>query len=213
MYRIRQSLAAQSAAARSEIHLKRFNAWKGRWTGKTAVVLASGPSLTKQDVDEIRKKGWPTVVTNTTFRMAPWANVLFFHDPPWWRRYGKEVSEVFKGEIVTKAPITENNILTVRNIDFKVFGNSGAAAISWAIHAGAERIICLGLDCKVGPEGETHWHGSHPKGLGNAVSLPKWPVNFALLEEYAIENKSKVINASRDTSLSCFTRSNLEDLL
>lgn len=210
MHRIRQELAARAALANSPVMQQRFDAWRDKWKGKTAVVLASGPSLTSEDVELVRNTGWPTIVTNTTFKLAPWAAVLFFHDQPWWKVYREEVIKVFRGEIVTKSPIVEHNILCVRKVNFNVYGNSGAASISFAIHAGALRVICLGLDCKTDQNGQTHWHGSHPRGLGNAVSMPKWIPNFELLEEYAKEKKVKIINASRDTSLTCFTRASLE---
>lgn len=213
MYRIRQNLAEQARLASSPITLARFEAWRDKWKDKTAVVLASGPSLTVEDVDLVRKTGWPTLVTNTTFLLAPWADVLFFHDLPWWNKYRTEVIKVFGGLIVTQSPVTEHNILCVRKTNFNAFGNSGAASINFAIHAGASKVVCLGLDCKTDGDGRTHWHGNHPQGLGNAVSLPKWFPNFDLLEEYAKQHNTKVINASRDTALESFTRVPLEELL
>lgn len=213
MYRIRQNLAEQARLASSPVVLARFEAWRNKWKGKTAVVLASGPSLTIEDVELIHETGWPTLVTNTTFLLAPWADVLFFHDLPWWNKYKSEVIRIFKGEIVTQSPVVEHNALCVRKTDFNVFGNSGGAAINFAIHAGASRVICLGLDCKADKDGNRHWHGAHPPGLGNALSLPKWLPFFEELEEHSKQHNVKIINASRDTALECFTRMQLEDCL
>jgi hypothetical protein len=61
------------------------------------VCIASGPSLTAEDVERVRAAGHPVIVTNTTFRLAPWADVLFGMDSKWWKEYHKEVDSVFTG--------------------------------------------------------------------------------------------------------------------
>ena len=62
--------------------------WRRLWAGKTAFVLASGPSLTLSDVAQVRRyaqaNDCPVLVTNSTYRLALWADVLFFHDSQWW---------------------------------------------------------------------------------------------------------------------------------
>jgi len=206
-------LAVQSKAAKESVHQTRFDALKDQWQGQTVCVLASGPSLTIKDVESVRLAKWPTLVTNTTFLLAPWADILFFYDKPWWEYYRKEVSLNFKGQVITKAPVSENNVISTFGFGFNVFNNSGAACINIALHSGAKRVVCLGLDCKTSSANTLHWHGNHPSGLGNALSVFKWFEDFAKLEEMSKENNVEIINASRDTALTCFTRANLEDLL
>ena len=46
------------------------------WSGKTAIVIASGPSLTDEQCNAARATGFDTIVVNATFRRAPWANIL-----------------------------------------------------------------------------------------------------------------------------------------
>ena len=73
-------------------------------------------------------------------------------------------------------------------------------------------MILLGYDCqKTG--GKTHWHGDHPKALGNAHSLPNWPRFFANVAKYAITDGTPVVNCSRATALNCFPRAELKDML
>ena len=43
------------------------------WSNETAVVLASGPSLTAADRDLVLESGANVITDNATFRMAPWA--------------------------------------------------------------------------------------------------------------------------------------------
>jgi hypothetical protein len=146
------------------------------------------------------------IVVNTTFRLAPWADVLFAMDKAWWDQYGAEARRDFAGSRTStfNAPGVE----WVRKLPH--FSNSGAAAIALAAKLGARRVLMLGYDCqKTG--GKVHWHGDHPKGLGNAGAMPKWPGQFAKLK--AAMAGVEIINCSRATALTCFTRGDLEKCL
>jgi hypothetical protein len=179
----------------------------------TVVCLASGPSLTAEDCALVRASGHPTVVTNTTYRLAPWATVLMAHDYKWWEVHHAEVAATFAGRKVTTAPRgTRYGAQTLALMKFRAFGNSGAAAVSLAVMAGAKRVIMLGYDCQH-TGGQTHWHGNHPPPLGNAGSVARWPAKFAQLAQYAARSGCTVVNASRETALTCFPRVQLEDEL
>lgn len=89
--------------------------------------------------------------------------------------------------------------------------NSGAGALLMAKHYGAELIIMLGYDCHVGEDGQRHWHGAHPKGLGNAGMIAKWPEQFAKAARQL--QPTRVVNASRVTALECFEHMTLEKAL
>lgn len=188
--------------------------WVGRWAGRTVVCLASGPSLTPDDCNLVRLSGHPTIVTNTTFRLAPWADVLFGFDSKWWKEYGNEVAGVFKGDRVTCSVVGHSlGIATMHQQHwFRHFNNSGASAISLAIIGGAKRVILLGYDCQK-TDGKTHWHGDHPRALGNAHSLPNWPRFFANVAKYAKTVDIPVLNCSRATALACFPRVELENVI
>lgn len=101
---------------------------------------------------------------------------------------------------------------THMSIWFHNFGNSGACAIGLAIAGGASRIVLLGYDCQQ-IEGKTHWHGDHPKALSNAVSIKRWPAQFANVATAAQNKGVTVINASRATALKCFERQALENAI
>nr|WP_288093342.1 hypothetical protein [Thauera sp.] len=94
----------------------------------------------------------------------------------------------------------------------KHYNNSGAAAISLAAERGAQRILLLGYDCQR-TNGQAHWHGDHPRGLGNAGSMDKWAGSFAELAENMRKRGVEVINCSRATALTVFPRSDLESEL
>ena len=187
--------------------------WIDRWKGRTVVCIASGPSLTAEDCEKVRASGHPTIVTNTTVQLCPWADVLFAFDSAWLRMYRKEVDE-FKGAVLTWSKVGKNfgaESLADQGW-YRNYGNSGTSAISLAISCGAKRIILLGYDCQR-TGGKVHWHGDHPKGLGNAASLDKWPRQFASVAKYAAERGVTVENCSRATALTCFARKALEEAL
>ena len=184
---------------------------RGIWRGRTVACIASGPSLTQSDCDAVRATGLPAIVVNTSFRMAPWADILYAMDAAWWRQYGAEVTQLFRGRKVSYVPDCGPDVIATKaHIHPAGFGNSGSYAISLAIYAKAARIILLGYDCRYAPDGRRHWHADHPAPMGNAASIKKWPAQFLLVSKYAVKEGAKVVNCSRDTALTCFERGTLE---
>lgn len=187
---------------------------------RTVVCIASGPSLTPADVERVRiwrEKAGPTeerqvFVANTTFRLAPWADAMFAMDRQWWQMYHAEVNEKFQGLRYSSNPIPVNwHVKRLVGGGFKPFGNSGAASIAMAVQFGFKKVIMLGFDCQH-TGGKTHWHGSHPKGLGDAGSVNRWPEKFKELKLW-IHGRAEVINASRVTALDMFPRQPLEEVI
>lgn len=189
--------------------------WVNRWPGATVVCIASGPSLTAEDCDLVRDAGLPTIVTNTTFRMCPWADVLFAFDRKWWAHYLPEVKETFRGARIGWAPGLQTYGIPSLHDEkawFRHFHNSGASAVSLAMAAGATRVILLGYDCqKTG--GRTHWHPDHPAPMGNARSIGNWPQQFKNLARHATAERVLIENASRATALTFWPRVDLADAL
>jgi len=127
-------------------------------------------------------------------------------DRAWWNKYRHQVAAGFRGECLTSA----QNVPGAKTVIFRQGGNSGAGAMSLAEHFGARRIILLGYDCQY-TGGKAHWHGNHPKGLGNAASLPKWQAQFAEMAGHLAH--CHIINCSRHTALPFWPRQRLEDAL
>ncbi len=182
------------------------------WRGRTAVCIASGPSLTAEDCELVRASGHPTIVTNTTFRKCPWATVLYGFDPPWWHRYIAEVRQVFHGrKFCQSSHRIRRDIECARSLPlFRSFGNSGACAVSLAVAAGSPRVVMLGYDCSTA--NGSHHHGDHPPGIRNCDTLPKWPAQFDRLAGWA-GRRAVVVNASRESALTCFPRVRLIEAL
>lgn len=186
-----------------------------KWRDFTVVCLASGPSLTPDDLERVR--AWraeaprrAVVVTNTTAFSAPWADAVVAWDSKWWRKYAGRIWEEFHGERFTTSTLAPTFKAHRLAAPFHGYGNSGAGAISLALWRGAARVLMLGYDCQR-TDGQTHHHGDHPEGMSNAATIDRWPDRFAALAQRAA--KGRVINCSRTTALTCFPRANLEDVL
>ena len=73
------------------------------WEGETVAILAGGPSLTQAQVDYVKGK-CKVIAINSSYLLAPWADILYFCDNRWYTECGhknrKEFKE-FKGIKVT----------------------------------------------------------------------------------------------------------------
>jgi hypothetical protein len=184
------------------------------WGERTVVCIASGPSLTAEDCERVRDSGHPTVVTNTTFRLAPWADVVFGMDLAWWKEHHKEVNAVCTGRLLsTSHAARAYGAESLWQIAwFPQVLNSGQAAVMLALVSGAAKVVLLGYDCQI-TAGKAHWHGDHPKSCGNAGSIKRWPKHFDKLAQEAKRRDCEVVNATRETALRCFPRVDLETAL
>jgi len=150
------------------------------------------------------------IAVNTTYRMAPWADALFAMDYAWWAGHIKDVRDVFRGEKYSINNIGKqfSDVMAVPK-PFTAFGNSGAGAIALAAKFKAAKVVLLGYDCQH-TGGQRHWHGNHPKGLGNADSVKKWHDHFSKLRGSLSVD---VINCTRQTALTVFRVGVLEEEL
>ncbi len=180
------------------------------WPGRTVVCIASGPSLTVEDCELVRVSQHPTIVTNTTYQLCPWADVLFGFDVKWWKRYGEEARTAFPGRRISGSQLGTKYGAEWAS-GFTLYRNSGACAVSLALTAGAARIVLLGYDVQF-YKNRRHWHPDHP-GMDNCGMIGDWHRQFGLLAKHAWRKGVPIVNASRRTALRCFDQAPLETLL
>lgn len=161
---------------------------------------------------------------NSSFRLAPWADVLYACDAPWWSTYLHQVRQQFFGELWTQStqardqygvhwmPSNKQPGLSDAPGVIADGGNSGHQAIGLAHQFGASRVVLLGYDFQR-TYGKSHWHGDHPRPLGNLGDLPKWIARMNQLAVDARAQGMEIINCTRETALKCFPRAPLEDAL
>lgn len=196
--------------------------------GGTVLCVASGPSLTAADVALCRDRVDAAIAVNTSFRMVPWATVLYAADAQWWEDYpDAQTFQGLKVSIETSkmpkwyAKFPHVHILRntgERGLERKPIGlrtgfNSGYQGIGLAVHllgGGPGRILLLGYDMQLGPKGETHHHGKHPHHRGS--SYARWLPAFQTLVEPLRSLGIEIINCTRRTKLTAFPQLTLDEV-
>ena len=188
--------------------------------GETVACIASGQSLTREDCERCRELR--VIVVNDAYRLAPWADVLYAADGPWWdhKRGVPEFDGIKVTCTVEAAKRWGLKHVAVRNTQgglpyrgvsldpsFLVSGgNSGFQAFNLAVLFGAKRIVLLGYDMR-----GTHFFGEHPSPLRKTQSFEKWIARFSTVP--AMLKGVEVINCTRETALKCFPMARLEEVL
>lgn len=184
------------------------------WSNRTAVVLASGPSLTAADCELVRDQFTLRVIAvNATFRMAPWADVVYVGDFAAVRQYNREVEAMTTSQHWTCCSMSKQQFGWNLAPGLSRGGNSGHQALHLAAKFGAKRILLLGFDMQLGPEGQRHHHAEHPAPLQQRSLFDEWIRKMAVLAKELEAKGVSVVNCSRVTALTCFPCQTLEDAL
>lgn len=193
----------------------------------TWVCIASGPSLTAEDcalVGRWRDRvGGKVIAVNGSWRLAPWADVIYGMDRTWWKRWIEEIRSASTARRVANAqpdgealdleviPGVKRNGLGRKRPHLA--GNSGHAAINLAFLWGARRIVLLGYDMQM-TGGRSHFHDEHPWDLTERKPpTMAWVPRYAQLATDLAAEGVEVINATRETALGCFERRPLAEVL
>jgi len=182
------------------------------WNGGTCFMLGGGPSLRAIDVDRLR--GHHVISINISYKIAPWADAMFFADCRWLPTHGDGLVD-FPGLKVTccsqhvnkpgiKVVVKKNAPYGLARDPHQLFWNlsSGACAIGLAVHLGARRIVLLGYDMRRVDE-RNNWHDDYPKMTGKRIRNPyprflkPFPAIAAALNDRNIE----CINATPGSEL------------
>lgn len=184
------------------------------WEGRTVAILASGPSMSQYAADKVHAAGLPAIAINTTFRLAPWADILYGADAAWWHHTpgalefaGLKVScEEVRGAL-TMPRAKEIVGYTDDPNCVHTFGHSGAQAIQIAAKAGARCILVLGMDMD-----GSHWHGDHPAPLRKTHTdqFQIWCDRMQTLARELDTRGVEVINCSQVSRLTCWLKLSLE---
>ncbi len=202
------------------------------WSGETCAILAGGPSLRDFDASVLRNVRVITI--NDSWRLAPWADAMYFCDQRWWclqqssRTAWKDryVETVKAGGWVTISKGFETHDY-VRHLTrgaalgletnpklLATGNNSGFQAINLAYHFGASKIVLLGYDMKVAGK-RTHWHDEERAPAANFQShcerhfLPCFQSLVRPLRDAGVE----VINATPGSALTLWPNLPLEEAL
>lgn len=155
--------------------------WWPKWDGGVCVIVASGPSAKGADLSIARGLA-RVIVVNDSWRLAPWADVLYACDCKWWQAHYDELD--FPGLKVT---MSANCPFPLNVVDVAMGGriitdeprigsgsNSGFQAANLAVQFGAKKLVWVGFDMRV--DLGVHWHGMHGKKLNNPTEarVSRW---------------------------------------
>lgn len=209
------------------------------WPGATVIIVAGGPSLSLRQIHHLaqaRLAGKCKVIAvNDAIYPCWWADWHHFCDEKWPRWHvhalkapaiktslahelpsGWNVHRLFDADDRGAGPggkgKRDRGGFFPKPYGVRTGGNGAYQAIGIAIHAGAKRILLLGVDMKRGEKDEAHWFGEHPdKVVTNyGVAMAPW---FPSLVEPLAEMGIEVINCSLESALTCFPKARLEDVL
>lgn len=189
------------------------------WVGQTAVILASGPSMSESVAQSVHESGCRSIAVNNTFRLAPWADILYAADEVWWKNTPDAMQ--FAGLKVSVGCI--KGVHQMRNsgkVGFdpdptalRTGGNSGYQAIHLAAHAGAATILLCGFDMHT-RDGH-HWHADHvaPLRMTHADHYPNWIRHFETLHTDLRNRGVMVFNCTPGSAVTAFPKKPLQEAL
>lgn len=175
------------------------------WADATAVIIASGPSAAGTPIDLAVGRA-KVVAVNSSWRLAPWADVLYGCDAGWW--FHNNGAPDFPGRKYTSSPAA------TKRFGLELYScrgsNSGLRAIRLAEHFGASSILLVGFDMHA--SGGAHWHEPHGGKLRNPVAsvMADW-VREITREVHRF--KASIINCTPGSALRCFPYLPFEDAI
>lgn len=162
------------------------------WRGQTCIVVGTGPSAKSASLSECEGKA-RCIVIKQSWRLAPWADVLYGIDRGWWLT--NNGAREFKGLRVSPSP-TACRLFGMREVTLKTVpwlltketgvlgcglktggGHSGFQAVNLAVQFGATKIVLAGFDMTL--ERGAHWHKEgHGVAKPNENRVAEWRKAF-----------------------------------
>lgn len=183
------------------------------WPCSTVAILATGPSLRAADAELCREVGCRVLAIKDAIRIAPLADAMYFSGADagqWWQR-NRAAIQSFQGlkftldrrarELATVIASTGELGLELDPSGVRTGRNSGYQAINVAVHLGASRVILLGYDMHA-VHGRDHWFGAHP--YQTTAPYDAFLRCFESIVAPLQANRIDVVNATPDSSLTCF---------
>ena len=179
------------------------------WPGATVYVIGGGPSLKNLDLDFTRNRR--TIVTNNAYKLAPWAEILFFMDHKWYQQHAGWL-ELFTGIKVHIADGSKNNhklkwmqrgsktmLSHQRNI-INHGNNSGYCAVHLAYLLGAAKIILVGFDMKL-VDNEQNFHNDHQRKMRDNIYEAEYIPVFDTIRQPLQKKGVTLLNMTENSGL------------
>jgi hypothetical protein len=200
--------------------------------------IATGPSLTLEQISQARRKGFTLVGCNNVWQIVPDLAVLYACNLQWWQHYWSlELAEHPAAKWTTNREAATSygiNWIAERNAPGLSAApgvvhhghGSGFTLLNLAYLLGAERIVLLGYDLTYASDydGRARQAGSTPRHYFGEypAELQHWPSVkvqqgrhvelIGLYESVAAQGLVEIINATPGSALDCFPRMSIADV-
>lgn len=196
------------------------------WNGELVVIAATGPSVSRSQIEKALEAKAKLVVINDNYLLSPEADIHYFCDSRWrdWHKDRPEYKS-FRGRRVTlENRDIDEDLFCLRNDERKGFcddpsairtgGNSGYQSLHMVGHlAPGGTVILIGYDMKPSSNGKHHWFGDHPNQCGYGAYKDTMLPLFPSIEEGLKKRGIKVINSTPDSELKIFPMVSLDEAL
>lgn len=190
------------------------------WTGAAVAIVASGPSVKKDEVRLLEGRA-ETFAIKRNIEIAPWASAVYGCDYPWWRSvlglphyrglklaYADRACAQYgcrKVDIPEIRPVLGDRLRFETTGVVGAGGNSGFQALNLAAQFGAARILLIGFDCQ--DRGGKHWYGrndAYQMSNPDHSTFRRWVPAFATAAGQLTERGVEVVNASPVSDIKAF---------
>jgi len=202
------------------------------WEGQTVVIIGGGWSL--MDFDWKKLRPYRCIGCNDAYQLGPRVvDLCFFGDGHWFRIHNRDwIDETgtpglrkFHGIVATntekavRGSWVKRLVRRPRGLRREPWmcawnGNTGAAAVNVALHTGAKKIVLVGFDMKLSPEGIANYH-PNLKDKPNEEVYPRFIAGFENLKMSLREMYQGVVvvNATPGSAMSTFPVMSLDEAL
>lgn len=194
------------------------------WATRPAVVIASGPSLSVEQLYMIEQAHLEervhVIAVNNTIQLAPWADVCYFGDYSALKHYLPKLKPLTLAEWVTtdRAAAERWKLTHVKaaapngmSLDrIHMNGNSGMQSVNLAAAFGAKRILLVGFDMQNAKDGRAHWFGQHPGNLVTKQLYGEWIRKAETIARDAKTLGIDIVNCTPGSALMCMPMGDLE---
>ena len=210
----------------ADLGLRKF-AWWLDWRDRAVAVIASGPSVRKEEVQSLRDR-LPVLAIKENYDLAPWADAVYGCDASWWRN--KLGLPKYEGLKVSASQDLRYQFKDIKFVELEKYddlirlevpgvigagGNSGFQAVNLAAQFGATRILLLGFDMDHRVR-HPHWYGRN-QGPGRTNpdhhNYDRWRRAFAQSSCTFRDAGIEVVNGSSVSMLRCFPQRGVKETL
>lgn len=205
-------------------HLGNLMIVKQEFKNRPAILIATGPSLTEEVVETIRKYKTNHVVfgCNDAYRRVDFLDIHYACDTKWWKIHAETIKEKCPNlRSITQSTEARdeyglewiqgkyNPQLSTRPDTIHYGSNSGYQMLNLAFLFGCNKFILVGYNMKRVDQ-KAHFFGDHPIEIRSHSPYPTFVAAFNTIQK---ELRTCIVNCTPNSALTMFRFNKLEDEL